>query len=82
MVRLSDVPRGVMARVVDIRPARRCTLAAHGIRPGARLQVDGDAPFGGPRIVRLGRARLAVSRVVAADVSVVVDAEPVEERAW
>jgi len=42
----------------------------HGIRPGARVVVEGDAPFGGPRIVRVGRARVAIDRRLARAIAV------------
>jgi Fe2+ transport system protein FeoA len=61
---------------VAVGPNRRSILSAHGIRPGALVHVDGDAPFRGPRIVRLGRTRLAIARLLAAEISVVPDADP------
>ncbi len=67
---LADLPAHVTARIVSIEEDWRATLVAHGIRPGVTLAVDDDAPFGGPRIVRLGRARLAVARVIARAISV------------
>ena len=60
---------------MSIAPERRAVLQAHGVRPGVILQVDGDAPFHGPRIVRFGRARLAIARVVAAGVLVMLEVE-------
>jgi Fe2+ transport system protein FeoA len=60
---------------MSIAPERRAVLRAHGVRPGVILHVDGDAPFRGPRIVRLGRARLAIARAVAAGVIVMLEAE-------
>src|SRR3990172_8701984 len=67
---LADLPAGVPARVVSIDEERRRVLAAHGIRPAGVGSVGDDAPFGGPRIVRLGPARLAIARVVAAAIRV------------
>src|SRR3970040_764461 len=61
---LADLPAGVPARVVAIDEERLLVLAAHGIRPGVVVSVEDDAPFGGPRIIRLGPARLAIARVV------------------
>jgi Fe2+ transport system protein FeoA len=40
-------------------------LAALGIRRGAWLTVESDAPFRGPRVVRLGAARIAIAGTVA-----------------
>ena len=62
---LDDLPIGVSARVVALDTNRDPSLAGHGIRPGATVEVEDDAPFGGPRIVNLGSARLAIARVVA-----------------
>ena len=45
-------------------------LLVHGIRPGVRLAVDSDAPFGGPRIVRIGGCRVAIDRRLAQSVRV------------
>jgi Fe2+ transport system protein FeoA len=65
---------------VTVDPLRRALLASHGVHPGVRIEVDLDAPFGGPRIVRLGFARLAVARAVARSVLVRLDsAEPARE---
>lgn len=61
-------------------PGQRVLLARHGVHPGVRIEVDLDAPFGGPRIVRLGFARLAVARAAARTVRVrLEDAEPTGE---
>src|SRR3990170_908431 len=65
---LADLPAGVPARVVSIEEEWPRALAAHGIRPGVVVSVEDDAPFGGPRVIRLGPARLAIARVVAAAV--------------
>src|SRR3989304_3969320 len=62
---LADLPAGVPARVVSIDEERRRVLAAHGIRPGVVVSVEDDAPFGGPRIIRLGPARPASARAGA-----------------
>jgi len=62
---LVDLPIGVSARIVSIDPSHRPALARRGIRPDVVVEVEDDAPFGGPRIIRLGFARLAIARVVA-----------------
>lgn len=62
---LADLPIGVSARVVSLDPNRQTSLASHGIRPGVIVEVEDDAPFGGPRIVHLGSARLAIARAIA-----------------
>lgn len=62
---LADLPIGVSARVVALDTVRHTALTGHGIRPGVVVEIEADAPFGGPRIVQLGFARLAIARVVA-----------------
>ncbi len=67
---LADLPIGVSARVVALDANRHTSLAGHGIRPGVIVEVENDAPFGGPRIVNLGFARLAIARAVALTIHV------------
>ena len=75
---LATVGTGELVEVQDIGCDEPEMLLVHGIRPGARLAVEADAPFGGPRIVRAGGHRVAIARRLARLVRVV----PVgEERA-
>ena len=46
--------------------AARATLEHEGIVAGPVLQVERRVGLGGPVIVKLGRARLAIARAVAA----------------
>ena len=62
---LTDLPVGVGGRIVEVGGADRDRLAALGIRREAWVTVEGDAPFRGPRIVRLGAARIAIAGSVA-----------------
>ena len=62
---LADLPIGLPARIISLDPGHGRSLANHGLLPGTRVQVEGEAPFGGPRIVLLGGARLAVARPAA-----------------
>ena len=59
---LASVPVGDLVDVIHVPAEAPEALLSHGIRPGVRLVVDGDAPFGGPRIVRLGGCRVAIDR--------------------
>lgn len=68
--RLSELPRSTPASVVEVGPAHALRLAALGLRPGAVLSVEQDAPLGGPRILRLGTARLALARVLTGEIRV------------
>ena len=67
---LGTVPRGVVVDVLDIGTVDPGRLLVHGVRPGVRLAVDGDAPFGGPRIVRLAGSRVAIDRRLARTIRV------------
>lgn len=70
LVRLDRLPVGVEARVLDVPPPYRSELAGEGLRAGRTVRVTGRAPFGGPVLLLVGRARLAVSRAVAAGIVV------------
>jgi Fe2+ transport system protein FeoA len=51
-------------------PVDASRLLWHGLRVGATVVVEVDAPLGGPRIVRVGSVRLALGRSVAREVLV------------
>ncbi len=57
--------------VASVAPERRESLAQEGIVPGAEVVVEKRLAFGGPVIVRVGRARLAIARRVARDVAII-----------
>lgn len=59
---LAGIERGAHVEVVDVLAEDPEPLFVHGIRPGARLSIEGDAPFGGPRIVRIAGSRVAIGR--------------------
>ncbi len=62
---LATVETGASVDVLEIRVDDPSSLLVHGIRRGTRLAIDGDAPFGGPRIVRIGDSRVAIDRRLA-----------------
>jgi Fe2+ transport system protein FeoA len=66
---LASAGVGERVVVVEVR-AEAERLARHGIRAGVPLGIDQDAPFRGPRIVRVGAARVAVARSLARDIVV------------
>jgi Fe2+ transport system protein FeoA len=68
---IASAPRRRAVDVVSIGTEASDLLMVHGIRPGARLVVEGDAPFGGPCIVRHGRSRVAIDRRLATAIVVV-----------
>ena len=71
-VPLHRVAPGNGGRVISVGPSHRAELAREGVRPGADLSVSSAAPFAGPLVLRIGRARLALARSVARTVEVTV----------
>lgn len=67
--RLLEVARGEGGRVTAV-PADIDDLAREGIRIGSDVVVQARVPLGGPIVVRLGRARVAVPRAIASQVMV------------
>jgi Fe2+ transport system protein FeoA len=65
---LSRVAVGWRRIVTSIEGPARGELACEGVLPGIALVVTARAPLGGPLIVDLGRARIALSAGVAAQV--------------
>jgi protoporphyrinogen/coproporphyrinogen III oxidase len=76
---LDGLPIGRAATVVSIDPEHGDDLALEGLHPGTAVAVASRAPLGGPLVVGIGRARIAVARQVAAGISVeLADAETAE----
>jgi Fe2+ transport system protein FeoA len=67
-VPLSRVPVGGRCTIVTVGEAVRAELEREGLLPGSEVVVASRTPFGGPVIVELGRARLALAASVAAQV--------------
>jgi ferrous iron transport protein A len=67
---LDLVGPGSRARVAWIDPGQRRQLEQHGIVEGALVRVESRAPFGGPLVLGIGRARLAIGRGVAREIRV------------
>ena len=65
---LSKVPVGWRRVITGIDGPDRSELEREGILPGSVVVVAARTPFGGPLVVELGRARLALSTRVAAQV--------------
>jgi Fe2+ transport system protein FeoA len=61
---------GAEGVVVEIAARHRDELAVEGLLVGRSIRVTGRAPFRGPVLLDVGRARLALSRDVAAGVLV------------
>jgi len=64
---------GMVGTIVRIEPEDGELLrylAVLGLIPQARLEVGAVAPFGGPVLVRLGRAEYALGRDVASKIFV------------
>jgi Fe2+ transport system protein FeoA len=69
-VSLDRAPFGVALVVGAVEPAHAASLAAEGLVPGVTLELESAVPLRGPLVVRLGRARVALARSVAATVRV------------
>jgi Fe2+ transport system protein FeoA len=69
-VPLVELAAGIEARVVSVPPEDAERLAAEGLHRGDVLLVETRLPMGGPVVVRLGRARVALAQRVAAAILV------------
>jgi len=76
---LDRVPAGRRAwiqQIVQEEASLLRYLASLGLLPGAEIHVEEVAPLGGPILVRLGEARYALGRDVAANILVREDGSP------
>jgi len=76
---LYQVPAGRRAwiqQIVQEEASLLRYLASLGLLPGAEIHVEEVAPLGGPILVRLGEARYALGRDVAANILVREDGSP------
>jgi Fe2+ transport system protein FeoA len=64
-VSLARVPVGWRRRIVAVDDTAREELEREGLLPGVEVVVTARTPLGGPVVVELGRARLALSAAVA-----------------
>jgi DtxR family transcriptional regulator, Mn-dependent transcriptional regulator len=70
---LDRVPAGTRVRITQVAEEEATFLrylASLGLLPQALLTVEEVAPFGGPLLVRLGGARYALGREIAAKIQV------------
>ena len=65
LARLEVGQAGTFARVSDSDPEMLRYLAERGVRPGARLEVVGSEPFGGPVFVDVDGRELALGAALA-----------------
>ena len=61
---------GNRGQVVWIDPALQAELVQHGLIEGAVVRLESRAPFGGPVVLGIGRARLAIGRGLARQIHV------------
>jgi Fe2+ transport system protein FeoA len=73
---LDRVGPGRTVRVTGMPDSASQALQQEGVVTGAELTVERRVGLGGPVIVRLGRARLAIARATAGGIEV----EPVEKQ--
>ena len=80
---LETVRAGTRVRIeqiVEEEAALLRYLASLGLLPKAEVTVEEVAPFGGPLLVRVGEARYAIGRDVAAKILVRGDVQPEPRR--
>ena len=68
--RLRPGQGGIIVRIEREEPELLKYLAALGLLPKTKVEVEEVAPFGGPVLVRLGSARYALGREVASRIFV------------
>jgi len=73
---LAHLAVGAHTRVIAVPPEDADRLAAEGLHRGDALEVEAMLPLGGPVVVRLGRARVAIARRVAAGILVEAAGRP------
>ena len=66
---LSQAPVGWRRVITLVDGPDRSELEREGVLPGSVVVVTARTPLGGPLVVELGRARIALSARVAAQVS-------------
>ena len=67
---------GVFARVSDGDPEMLRYLSERSILPGAKLEVTGRQPFGGPLVIEVGGAEHAIGEGLAERMFIVVGSRP------
>ena len=75
---LSRVAVGWRRVIASVEGPDREELGREGVLPGSVIVVTARTPLGGPVIVELGRARLALSATVAAQVATRAFADGIE----
>ncbi len=55
----------MITRIADETPASLQHLATLGLLPDVEIEVENKAPFGGPVLIRVGRAHYALGRDLA-----------------
>ena len=69
-ISLADLPVGTRSRVISVPRGDADRLAAEGLHRDDTLEVEARLPLGGPVVIRLGRARVALARRVAVGILV------------
>lgn len=77
---LDRMPIGARGRILAVTPEHRAALGREGVAPGTVVVLQASAPFGGPVIIGLGRARVALARSVARSIDVTLADEPTDAR--
>lgn len=76
LVELPLQASGYIASILDENREELQYLASLGLMPGVQVTVEERAPFGGPLLVRVGRAKYALGRAIADKILVTRGREP------
>ncbi|MGB9834185.1 MAG: metal-dependent transcriptional regulator [bacterium] len=72
-ISLADLPRGkkgIISRIIDEEREFLRYLASLGILPGVEIKVEEIAPFGGTRLVSIGKSRYSISDEISRKIMV------------
>jgi Fe2+ transport system protein FeoA len=64
-VPLHSLAAGRSARIREVPAGAAAALTAEGLAPGDVLEIETRQPFGGPIVVRVGHARIALALRIA-----------------
>ena len=80
LTELESQESGCIVNITDENREELHYLATLGLLPGVEVTVEEKAPFGGPIMVRIGRAKYALGREIAGKIWVGLDRRPRQHR--
>jgi len=73
VIKLTNVPVGIRARLVEVQASLHMKLKTYGLHSGDYLQVLRIAPLGGPLLVAVNGREIALGRAVAEKIFVEIE---------